>query len=104
VANANISSAIHRLQAAVGEGKDPFLFEMTLTAAAVIKLLFHSGNVRRVLFLVDRLELEDRQEDLRRSAVRRSSDGHLQGDRNSWQRRRVSPRRWMNRGSTPFGM
>ena len=57
--------AIHRLQAAVGEGKDRFLFEMatgtgkTLTAAAVIKLFLRSGNVRRVLFLVDRLELED---------------------------------------------
>ena len=57
--------AIQRLQAAVGEGKDRFLFEMatgtgkTLTAAAVIKLFLRSGNVRRVLFLVDRLELED---------------------------------------------
>jgi type I restriction enzyme R subunit len=57
--------AIHCLQAAVGEGKDRFLFEMatgtgkTLTAAAVIKLFLRTGNVRRVLFLVDRLELED---------------------------------------------
>jgi type I restriction enzyme, R subunit len=58
-------NAIHRLQDSVGEGKDRFLFEMatgtgkTLTAAAVIKLFLRSGNVRRVLFLVDRLELED---------------------------------------------
>ena len=57
--------AIHSLQAAVSDGKDRFLFEMatgtgkTLTAAAVIKLFLRSGNVRRVLFLVDRLELED---------------------------------------------
>ncbi len=57
--------AIHSLQAAVGDGKDRFLFEMatgtgkTLVAAAVIKLFLRSGNVRRVLFLVDRLELED---------------------------------------------
>ncbi|HPB91125.1 MAG TPA: DEAD/DEAH box helicase family protein [Rugosibacter sp.] len=57
--------AIHALQRAVGEGKDRFLFEMatgtgkTLTAAAVIKLFLRSGNARRVLFLVDRLELED---------------------------------------------
>jgi type I restriction enzyme R subunit len=57
--------AIHALQSAVKEGKDWFLFEMatgtgkTLTAAAVIKLFLRSGNVRRVLFLVDRLELED---------------------------------------------
>lgn len=57
--------AIHALQRAVREGKDRFLFEMatgtgkTLTAAAVIKLFLRSGNARRALFLVDRLELED---------------------------------------------
>ncbi|HKA53694.1 MAG TPA: DEAD/DEAH box helicase family protein [Candidatus Binatia bacterium] len=57
--------AIHTLQRAVKDGKDRFLFEMatgtgkTLTAAAVIKLCLRSGNARRVLFLVDRLELED---------------------------------------------
>jgi type I restriction enzyme, R subunit len=57
--------AIYRLQDAVDKGKDRFLFEMatgtgkTLTAAAVIKLFLRSGNVRRVIFLVDRLELED---------------------------------------------
>jgi type I restriction enzyme R subunit len=58
-------NAIKALQRAVGEGKDRFLFEMatgtgkTLTAAAIIKLFLKSGNARRVLFLVDRLELED---------------------------------------------
>lgn len=31
----------------------------TLTVAAVIKLLLRSGNARRVLFLADRLKLED---------------------------------------------
>ena len=57
--------AIHSLQGAVQDGKDRFLFEMatgtgkTLTAAAVIKLFLRSGNAQRVLFLVDRLELED---------------------------------------------
>jgi type I restriction enzyme R subunit len=57
--------AIHQLQAAVREGKDRFLFEMatgtgkTLTAAAVVKLFLRSGNARRLLFLVDRLELEE---------------------------------------------
>jgi type I restriction enzyme R subunit len=57
--------AIRSLQAAVDSGKDRFLFEMatgtgkTLTAAAVIKLFLRSGNASRVLFLVDRLELED---------------------------------------------
>jgi type I restriction enzyme R subunit len=57
--------AVHTLQREVGQGKDRFLFEMatgtgkTLTAAAVIKLFLRTGNARRVLFLVDRLELED---------------------------------------------
>lgn len=57
-------NAVHQLQASVREGKDRFLFEMatgtgkTLTAAAVIKLFLRTGNARRVLFLVDRLELE----------------------------------------------
>lgn len=58
-------NAIHALQRAVKDGKDRFLFEMatgtgkTLIAAGVIKLFLRSGNARRVLFLVDRLELED---------------------------------------------
>jgi len=57
--------AVHALQRAVKDGSDRFLFEMatgtgkTLTAAAVIKLFLRTGNARRVLFLVDRLELED---------------------------------------------
>lgn len=57
--------AIEALQSAVKEGKERFLFEMatgtgkTLTAAALIKLFLHSQNAQRVLFLVDRIELED---------------------------------------------
>ena len=57
--------AIHTLQRGVKEGNDRFLFEMatgtgkTLTAAAVIKLFLRSSNASRVLFLVDRLELEE---------------------------------------------
>lgn len=60
--------AIQRIQEEVGRGKDRFLFEMatgtgkTLTAAAVIKLFLRTGNAKRVLFLVDRLELEDQAE------------------------------------------
>ena len=48
----------------MSEGKERFLFEMatgtgkTRTAAAVIKLFLRTGNAKRVLFLVDRLELE----------------------------------------------
>ncbi len=57
--------AIRHLQKAVRDGKDRFLFEMatgtgkTLTAAAVIRLFLRTKNARKVLFLVDRLELED---------------------------------------------
>ncbi|MCX6290898.1 MAG: DEAD/DEAH box helicase family protein [Bacteroidetes bacterium] len=57
--------AVEKIQEEVKGGKDRFLFEMatgtgkTLTAAAVIKLFLRTGNARRVLFLVDRLELED---------------------------------------------
>ncbi len=57
--------AVHALQRAVHEGHDRFLFEMatgtgkTLVAAAVVKLFLRSGNASRVLFLVDRLELEE---------------------------------------------
>jgi type I restriction enzyme, R subunit len=57
--------AVHAVQAAVKAGKDRFLFEMatgtgkTLTAAAIIKLFLRTGNASRILFLVDRLELED---------------------------------------------
>ncbi|MBI3430116.1 MAG: DEAD/DEAH box helicase family protein [Actinobacteria bacterium] len=57
--------AVRSIQQAVKEGKNRFLFEMatgtgkTLTAAAIIKLFLRTGNARRALFLVDRLELED---------------------------------------------
>lgn len=57
--------AIEKLQTVAKEGQNRFLFEMatgtgkTLISAAVLKLFLKSGNAGRVLFLVDRLELED---------------------------------------------
>lgn len=57
--------AIKSIQKAVFDGKDRFLFEMatgtgkTLISAGVIKLFLRTKNAKRVLFLVDRLELED---------------------------------------------
>ena len=57
--------AIFAIQQAIAKGSDRFLLEMatgtgkTLTAAAIIRLFLRTGNVCRVLFLVDRLELED---------------------------------------------
>ena len=57
--------AIHALQDSAEAGNDRFLFEMatgtgkTLISAAVIKLFLRTDNAKRILFLVDRLELED---------------------------------------------
>ncbi len=57
--------SIHALQKSAESGNDRFLFEMatgtgkTLISAAIIKLFLRTGNAKRILFLVDRLELED---------------------------------------------
>lgn len=57
--------AIKALQESAAKGNDRYLFEMatgtgkTLVAAAIIKLFLRTGNAKRILFLVDRLELED---------------------------------------------
>ncbi len=57
--------AVHALQKSAEAGNDRFLFEMatgtgkTLISAAVIKLFLRTSNAKRILFLVDRLELED---------------------------------------------
>jgi type I restriction enzyme, R subunit len=57
--------ALRAIQASAKNGAQRYLFEMatgtgkTLISSAVIKLFLKSGNARRVLFLVDRLELED---------------------------------------------
>lgn len=56
--------AIERVQEDAKKGATRFLFEMatgtgkTLTSAALIKLFLKTRNAKRVLFLVDRLELE----------------------------------------------
>jgi type I restriction enzyme R subunit len=58
-------AAVHALQQSAKKGNDRYLFEMatgtgkTLISAAVIKLFLKTGNAKRILFLVDRLELED---------------------------------------------
>lgn len=58
-------NAIKSIQAAVKDKKTRFLFEMatgtgkTLTSAGVIKLFIRSEVANRVLFLVDRIELEN---------------------------------------------
>ena len=60
--------AIKVLQKTAKQGKERFLFEMatgtgkTLLSAAIIRLFLKTGNAQRVLFLVDRLELETQAE------------------------------------------
>jgi type I restriction enzyme R subunit len=60
--------AINSIQEAIKNGKDRFLWEMatgtgkTATSAGIIKLLLRTENAKRVLFLVDRIELEDQAE------------------------------------------
>jgi len=57
--------AVGALQKSATAGNERFLFEMatgtgkTLISGAIIKLFLRTGNAKRVLFLVDRLELED---------------------------------------------
>ncbi|MFZ3150888.1 MAG: DEAD/DEAH box helicase family protein [Anaerolineaceae bacterium] len=57
--------AIRALQKSASAGNTRYLFEMatgtgkTLVSAAVIKLFLRTGNAKRVLFLVDRIELEN---------------------------------------------
>ena len=57
--------AVHAVQNSIKEGKDRFLLEMatgtgkTLTSTAIMKMFLRLYKVKRVLFLVDRLELED---------------------------------------------
>lgn len=84
--------AIHTLQRAVKDGSDRFLFEMatgtgkTLVAAAIIKLFLRTGNAHRVLFLVDRLELETQAEKTFKNLL--SADFHTviyKEKRDEWQ-------------------
>lgn len=57
-------NAVHAIQNAAKSGKKRYLLEMatgtgkTLTCAAIIKLFLKTGNAKRILFLVDRIELE----------------------------------------------
>ncbi len=60
--------AIQMLQNAAKDGKERYLFEMatgtgkTMTTAAICRLFLRTGNAKRILFLVDRIELETQAE------------------------------------------
>jgi type I restriction enzyme R subunit len=88
--------AVRALQQAVKNGNDRFLFEMatgtgkTLTAAAVIKLFLRTGNARRVLFLVDRLELEDQAEKAFRACLAKDYKTVIyKENRDEWRRAEI---------------
>ena len=67
--------AVQAIQKAAGNGKKRYLLEMatgtgkTLTCAAIIKLFLKTGNARRILFLVDRIELEDQAQKAFQQAI-----------------------------------
>ena len=70
--------AVKAVQSGIVEGKDRFLLEMatgtgkTLTSSAIIKMFLRLYDVKRVLFLVDRIELE--------SQAKKEFDEVLQND------------------------
>ena len=88
--------AVHSIQKAVEGSKDRFLFEMatgtgkTLTSAAVIKLFLKTGNARRVLFLVDRLELEDQADKTFKSLLKNDYKSVIyKENRDDWQKAEI---------------
>lgn len=88
--------AIKHLQAAALENKNRFLFEMatgtgkTLISAAVIKLFLKSGNARRILFLVDRLELEDQAQKAFKNYLGKDFTSVIyKNNRDSWQNAQI---------------
>ncbi|MCH7612943.1 MAG: DEAD/DEAH box helicase family protein [Candidatus Marinimicrobia bacterium] len=89
-------NAVKSIQKAVSEGNNRFLFEMatgtgkTLIAAAVIKLFLRTSNTKRVLFLVDRLELEDQAEKAFIRYLKNDYKTVIYKDaRNSWNRAEI---------------
>ena len=68
--------AVKSVQKAVKDGKTRFLLEMatgtgkTLTSAAIIKLFLRSEVANRVLFFVDRIELENQALNRLKTSIR----------------------------------
>jgi type I restriction enzyme R subunit len=84
--------AVDALQESVKNGNQRFLFEMatgtgkTLVSAAVIKLFLKSGNAHRILFLVDRLELESQAQKAFKQYLGKDFRSVIYKDnRDSWQ-------------------
>lgn len=67
--------AVQAIQKSASKGNKRYLLEMatgtgkTLTCAAIIKLFLRTGNTKRVLFLVDRIELENQAQTALEGAI-----------------------------------
>jgi type I restriction enzyme R subunit len=88
--------AIRSIQTSLREGNNRFLLEMatgtgkTLTAAALIKLFLATGNARRVLFLVDRIELENQAKKAFDACLRNDFTTHIyKENRDDWRRAEI---------------
>ena len=84
-------NAIKALQKAAQNKQERFLFEMatgtgkTLTTAAICRLFLRTGNAKRILFLVDRLELEQQAEtSLKESLATDYIIKKFKSNRDSW--------------------
>lgn len=86
--------AVKAIQKAVAAGKKKFLFEMatgtgkTLTSAAIIKLFLKTENAKKVLFIVDRLELENQADEDLKGHLRNSgyNISIFKEDKENWRR------------------
>lgn len=88
--------AIHAIQQAASHGKERFLLEMatgtgkTLTCAAIIKLFLRTSNAKRVLFLVDRIELERQAATAFRDYLGKDYTSVIyKNDRDGWQKSQI---------------
>ncbi|MYE38082.1 MAG: DEAD/DEAH box helicase [Candidatus Spechtbacteria bacterium SB0662_bin_43] len=88
--------AIHALQKSAGEGSTRFLFEMatgtgkTLVAGAVIKLFLRTGNAKRILFLVDRVELKNQAYDNFNTYLKNDCTSVIyKNNRDDWQKAEI---------------
>jgi len=89
-------NAIMSVQKSASNGNSRFLIEMatglgkTLTAAAIIKMFLKTGNANRILFLVDRLELERQaNKDLRKYLSKDYESFIYKEHKNDWQKANI---------------
>ena len=88
--------AVQAVQNAAAQGRQRFLLQMatgtgkTLISAAIIKMYLRSGNARRVLFLVDRLELEEQAQKNMRDYLSNDCESLIYKEHpNDWNRAQI---------------